>query len=80
MNDCITARSSARVGRRDAVAPSRRMTGPDSGFPDTGGGWNNGRICVMLSDSFDRLQSMPRNIEGQPGEAGYVFLVRGAKS
>jgi len=48
MNRCIIAWSSARVGRRDAVVPSRRMTGPDARLPDAGGGWNKGLICFML--------------------------------
>ena len=55
MNLCIIAWSSARVGRRDAVVPSRRMTGPDSRLPDAGGGWNNGRICFMLGHPLDLL-------------------------
>src|SRR5574341_973790 len=58
MNRCIIAWSSARVGRRDAVVPSRRMTGPDSRLPDAGGGWNNGRICFMLGPPLDLLLLM----------------------
>lgn len=38
--------------------PSRRMTSPVSRLSDAGGGWNNGRICFMLSHPLDLLQSM----------------------
>src|SRR4249920_1136950 len=58
MNCCIIAWSSARVGRRDAVVPSRRMTGPDARLPDAGGGWNKGLICFMLGCPLDWLRSM----------------------
>ena len=60
MNDCIIGWSSALAGRRDAVVPSRNMTDPDSGFPETGGGWNNGRICFMPDPMLELLQAMSR--------------------
>jgi hypothetical protein len=37
------------------------MTDPDSGFPETGGGWNNGRICFMFGYQLDWLQSRSRH-------------------
>lgn len=60
MNACITARSSALAGRSDAVVPSHNITGPDSGLPDTGGGWKSGQICFMPGYPFDRLRSISR--------------------
>ncbi len=56
MNSCIIARSSARVGRRDAVVPSRRMTCPDSWFPDDSGGWYKGRVCFMSGHALDEMR------------------------
>lgn len=61
MKFCIRAWSSAEVGRRDAVEPSRRMTGPDSRLPDAGGGWNKGRICFMPGHPLDLLRSILRS-------------------
>jgi hypothetical protein len=60
MKRCIIAWSSGRVARRNAVVPSRRMTGPDSKLPDSEGGWDNGLISFMLGHPFDLWPSMLR--------------------
>src|SRR5512147_2391524 len=61
-NSCIIAWSDARAGRRDAVVPSRRMTGPDSRLPEPGGGWNHGRICFMIGHHLELLRTLTRPI------------------